>query len=90
MRALRTSITSPTQIHDRRTGERVEIVEVEYPTLDRHEANDLYAIALEAALTSDAVVLTVASTSLLSDDSYRRLAHDLNGQGIPVFADIWA
>lgn len=88
LRALPTSVTSPTQIHDRRTGERVEVVKVEYPTLDRHEANDLYAIALETALTSDAVALTAASTNLLDDDSYRRLAHDLNGQGVPIFADL--
>lgn len=88
LRALRTSVASPTQLHDRRTGERIEVVEVQHPTLDRHEANDLYAMALEAALTSDAVVLTAASTSLLDEDAYRRLAHDLNGQDVPIFADL--
>jgi 1-phosphofructokinase len=88
LRALRTSITSPTQVHDRRSGERVEIVEVEHPALDRHEANDLYAIALETALTSHALVLTAAATSLLDADSYRRLLNDVGAQGVPVFADL--
>ena len=81
-------MTSPTQIHDRRTGERLEIVEVEIPTLDRHDSDDLYGLALEAGLTADAVVLTAASNSLLPDDAYRRLALDLAAQNIPVFGDL--
>lgn len=88
LRALHSSISSPTQVQDRRSGERVGIVEVEHPALDRHEANDLYAIALETALTSDAVVLTAAATSLLDADAYRRLLSDASAQGVPVFADL--
>jgi 1-phosphofructokinase len=88
LRPLHSSITSPTQVHDRRSGRRVGIVEVEHPALDRHEANDLYAIALETALTSDAVVLTAAATSLFDADSYRRLLNDVSAQGVPVFADL--
>lgn len=88
LRALRSSISSPTQVQDRRSGERVGIVEVEHPALDRHEANDLYAIALETALTSDAVVLTAAATGVFDADAYRRLLSDVSAQDVPVFADL--
>lgn len=63
--AVRTSIDSPTQVHDRRSGERVELVEVESPRLDRHGADDLYAAALEAALRCNAVVLTSGGDTVL-------------------------
>ena len=86
--AVRASITSPTQIHDRRSGERVEIVGLELPQLDRHDADDLYGAALEVALTSDAVVLTSGGNGLLPDEAYGRLIHDVNATATPVFADI--
>lgn len=88
LHALPASITSPTRVHDRRSGERLEILEVEEPTLDRHDANDLYSITLETALTSAAVVLTAASGGLLDAEAYRRLVTDLNAQQIPIFADL--
>jgi 1-phosphofructokinase len=88
LEAVRASLTSPTQVHDRRDGERVEIVGVEMPELDRHEADDLYAAALQAGLKADAVVLTSAADSLLPYDAYGRLVHDLAAQKIPLFADM--
>ena len=88
LRALLSTSNSPTQLQDRRSGERVTIVEIEHPALDRHEANDLYGIALETALTSDALVLTAAAPSLLDADAYRRLVSDAGAQGVPVFADL--
>jgi 1-phosphofructokinase len=88
LEAVRGSFTSPTQVHDRRGGERVEIVSVEMPELDRHEADDLYAAVLQAGLNADAVVLTAAADSLLPHEAYGRLVHDLTAQGIPLFADM--
>jgi 1-phosphofructokinase len=88
LQSLKAGIDTPTQIHDRRSGERVEIVEAEIPTLDRHDADDLYAVALETALTSDATVLTSGTDRVLPDDAYPRLARDLAAQGLPVFADL--
>lgn len=88
LKPVRTSMTTPTQIHDRRSGERVELVEIDIPRLDRHEADDLYGVTLEAALSADAVVLTSGGDSVLPDDAYRRLAHDLTAQDIPIFADM--
>jgi 1-phosphofructokinase len=88
LRPVMTSIESPTQIHDRRSGERVELVGVTTPQLDRHESDDLYGAALEAALNARAAVLTSASESLLPYDDLGRLATDLTQLGIPLFADM--
>jgi 1-phosphofructokinase len=88
LRPVMTSIESPTQIHDRRSGERVELVGVTMPQLDRHEADDLYGVALEAALNARAAVLTSASESLLPYEDLGRLATDLTQLGIPLFADM--
>jgi 1-phosphofructokinase len=88
LEAVRGSLTSPTQVHDRRAGERVEIVGVEMPELDRHESDDLYAAVLQAGLSADAVVLTSAADSILPHEAYSRLVHDLAAQDIPLFADM--
>ena len=86
--AVRGSLSSPTQVHDRRNGERVQIVGVETPELDRHEADDLYAAALQAGLAADAVVITAADAGIMPYEAYGRLVHDLSAQGIPVVADM--
>ena len=88
LESVRASLTSPTQVHDRRGGERVEIVGVEMPELDRHESDDLYSAVLQAGLGADAVVLTAAADSILPFDAYGRLATDLSAQDIPLFADM--
>ncbi len=86
--AVRTSMRSPTQIHDRRSGDRQEIVGLSIPQIDRHEADDLYGAALEAGLACDAVVLTSAGDGLLPDEAYGRLTHDIAATGTPVLADL--
>lgn len=86
--AVPAAITSPTQVHDRRSGERDEVVALHLPRLDRHGVDDLYSAALETALTSDALVLTSGGNDLLPDEAYGRLLHDLAERGTPVFADI--
>jgi 1-phosphofructokinase len=88
LESVRVSASSPTQIHDRRSGERVELVAIEPPELDRHEADDLYGAALKCALAADAMVVTAAPEGVLPLDAYGRLVHDLNAQGVPVFADV--
>jgi 1-phosphofructokinase len=87
LEAVRTAASSPTQIHDRRSGERVELISIEPPELDRHEADDLYGAALKCALAADAVIVTAAPEGVLPYDAYGRLVHDLDAQDIPVFAD---
>lgn len=80
--------SSPAYVHDRRTGERVEIVMMPEPTLNRHESDDLYGAILHAGLNSDGCVLTSGGDGLLSDGSYTRLVTDLSAAGVPIFADI--
>lgn len=86
--AVPASINTPTQIHDRRSGERDEIVALQWPKLDRHGIDDLYAAALEAALTCDALVLTSGGNDVWPDDAYARLLHDTRERGVPIFADL--
>lgn len=86
--AVRTAAESATQVHDRRTGERHEVVGLQIPQLDRHASDDLYAAALQAALVTDALVLTSGGDRLLRDEAYGRLVHDVRAMGTPLFADM--
>ncbi|MGZ4307110.1 MAG: hypothetical protein ACXVSL_19835 [Solirubrobacteraceae bacterium] len=45
-------------IHDRRGGERVEVVSVESRQLERHATDELYGIALGAGLDADVTMVT--------------------------------
>lgn len=84
--AVPMSGSTPTQIHDRRSGERREILAPALIELDRHALDDLYAAALAAALASEAAVLTAAG--VLPDDAYGRFTHDLAAAGTMVCADM--
>jgi 1-phosphofructokinase len=88
LQAVRGSLSSPTQVHDRRQGERIELAAVEMPELDRHDADDLYAAVLQAGLAADATVLTAAGPGLMPYEAYGRLVLDLGAQGIPLIADM--
>lgn len=77
---------SPTQIHDRRSGERHELFAAGLIDLDRHELDDLYTSALASALDARAVILTSAGT--MPDDTFGRFTHDLDGTGTLVCADM--
>jgi 1-phosphofructokinase len=76
-------------VHDRRTGERVEVVSVEGRPLTRHASDELYGIAVGAGLDADATLLTGCQPPDLLDASiYRRLATDLRRNGKLVIADL--
>lgn len=76
-------------IHDRRSGERVEVVSVEGRPLDRHGTDELYGIALGAGLDSDLTLITgCRPDDLVGADLYRRLVADLRANGKPVIADL--
>jgi 1-phosphofructokinase len=79
---------SPSYVHDRRSGDRIEILGMRQPALDRHEMDDFYGAFLHTALTADGCVLTAADGGMLPDDAYGRLAGDLAGASIPVFGDL--
>jgi 1-phosphofructokinase len=62
-------------VHDRRTGERRESVDVAPGPLARHELDDLYSVTLAAALEAGVCVLTgTHQHSVVTEDVYRRLA----------------
>jgi 1-phosphofructokinase len=76
-------------IHDRRSGQRVEIASSLARPLYRHELDELYGITLTTGLTSDVVLLTGSFPAEAVDAGvYRRLTHDLRANGKVVIADL--
>jgi len=88
-RGVQMSGASPTQVHDRSSEVRVELVAISEPALDRHEQDDLYGAVLEAALSADAAVITASiEGTVLPDHSYQRLVADLRSRDVAVFGDL--
>ena len=78
LRAADAGTANGVYIHDRRSGDRVEIVTVQSRPLARHAADELYGITLAAALDSDVTLITGSQPAdVLEADLYRRLAGDL-------------
>lgn len=78
-------------VHDRRSGERVEISAMRPAALSRHEVDDLYGAALTAGLEADVTVLAGPGTwepAVVPPEVYRRLAGDLRSNGRTVVADL--
>jgi 1-phosphofructokinase len=76
-------------IHDRRGGARVEVVSVGSRQLERHAADELYGIALTAALDADVAMVTGCQPAdIVSADLYRRLVSDLRANRKVVIADL--
>lgn len=76
-------------VHDRRDGKRREIAVMDSPALNRHEVDDLYNAVLAAGLRCRNVVLTgVMNDNMMPVEMFRRLAHDLDRNGVTVCADL--
>jgi 1-phosphofructokinase len=76
-------------IHARRDGTREQLARTESKRLSRHEADELYGLALSAALDADVALLTgVDPPTVLESEIYRRLAGDLRSNGVQVIADL--
>jgi 1-phosphofructokinase len=76
-------------IHARRDGVREQLARTESKRLSRHEADELYGLALSAALDAGVALLTgVDPPSVLDSEVYRRLAGDLRSNGVRVIADL--
>lgn len=81
--------TSGAYVHDRRSGERVEIGSMAATSIDRHELDDLYGRFLVEALAADVVLLGGPDgPDVVPPDLYRRLAADLGGNDKIVVADL--
>jgi 1-phosphofructokinase len=76
-------------VHDRRSGERTELVQTAPPALQRHELDELYNLALVEGLDADAVVLAGPDDErVLSPTTYRRMASDLHAGVGAVVVDL--
>jgi len=89
LRAAAAGTPNGVYIHDRRGGERVEVVSVESRQLERHAADELYGIALAAGLDAEVTMVTGCHPDdIVSADLYRRLVGDLRANGGRVVADL--
>jgi 1-phosphofructokinase len=76
-------------LHDRRSGERVEIAAVPSPALSRHERDELFGVAVAAGLECGLMLLTgSAPHDVVPAELYARLASDLRRNGCRVLADL--
>lgn len=76
-------------VHDRRSGERVEIAAMPAAPLRRHEVDEFFGAALVAGAEADVCVLTgTQPADVLGAGFYSRLAHDLLVAGARVLADL--
>jgi 1-phosphofructokinase len=76
-------------VHDRRSGEREVVAEMDPPALSRHEVDQLYGAVVLEALEADLCVLSGTPTpDVVPVDVYRRLAGDLRANGTAVVADL--
>lgn len=76
-------------IHARRDGHREQLARTEGKRLSRHEADELYGLALSTALDAGTALLTgVDPANLLDSEIYRRLASDLRHNRVQVIADL--
>jgi 1-phosphofructokinase len=89
LRAVDADTPNGVYVHDRRGGERVEVVSVDSRPLTRHAADELYGIALSAGLDADVNLVTGCQPADIVDpDLYRRLVSDLRTNGKLVIADL--
>lgn len=87
--AVPTSAANASYLHDRRSGERIRIVETPSPPMQRHELDEFYGIAATAGLDAGTMLLTgPRNEGVLPADTYTRLAADLRANGRRVLADL--
>ena len=89
LRAADARTANGVYIHDRRTGERLEVAAADSRPLSRHASDELYGIALGAGLDADlTVVAGCQPPDVVEPDLYRRLVSDLRANGTPAIADL--
>jgi 1-phosphofructokinase len=89
VRSIRTEAWNGGYVHDRRGGDRVELVDVPPSPLSRHELDELYSITMAAALSAGTCILAGSHVKeVIPDDVYGRLANDLRSAGVDVIADL--
>lgn len=80
---------TPSYVHDRRSGQLLEIARTRLPARDRHEIDELYGRVLQHAASAEACVVTgLVPGESLPLDVYRRLGSDLAAIGVPAIGDL--
>jgi 1-phosphofructokinase len=89
VRAIASGGGNAAQVHDRRSGERVDVALMPARPLQRHETDELFGAALVAGTEADVCVLTGAQPAdILAPTFFSRLTHDLRSGGARVVADL--
>lgn len=97
VRAVSAAGSNGSYLHDRRSGERRPMAEMDAAGRSRHEVDELYGAAFVAGLEADLVVLGGPETAGMARSDvpdvvpleiYTRLARDLRQNGTAVIADL--
>lgn len=89
MVAIDAEVANAAYVHDRRSGEREVVAEMDPSPLSRHELDQLYGAAVLEALEADVCVLTgTPSPDVVPMEMYRRLAEDIRANDTAVVADL--
>jgi 1-phosphofructokinase len=80
---------SPAYVHQRGDGDREQLAATAAAPLSRHEADELYNIAIAEGLSSEVMVLTGQNDfHSVPPEMYRRLCDDLDSAGTRLVADL--
>jgi 1-phosphofructokinase len=97
VRAVTAAGSNGSYLHDRRSGERVAVAEMDPVGRSRHEVDELYGVAFVAGLEADVVVLggpekpgmdRADVPEVVPLDVYTRLSRDVRNNGSRVIADL--
>lgn len=89
LRLTKTSGPSCSYLHDRRSGEREPLAMSGGLPPSRHEIDDLFSIAIAAALDADVLALCGAfPAEALPVETYGKLTTDVRANGTPVIVDL--
>lgn len=78
----------PAYVHDRRSGERIEIARSQPGVLNRHELDDLYGRILEVGIATGTAVITGKQADHdFPLDAFSRLGADLEATDVTVIGD---
>jgi 1-phosphofructokinase len=89
LRKVAADQATPGYVHDRREGERVEVVRTVAEPFGRHEQDELHNLTLgEAAAARTCVLAGTQESDALPPEMFQRMAADLQSLGVDIIADL--